>query len=460
MRQHQTFVFEGYRFDPKGPSIQLHYSLDGEVQFTETLHLPRSGLRSRLVDRELLDRCIALLHHIGGVSYWKTCAPPMIQTRGTMDSERAAFLRTVYRNGLGEFFYRNKIDFREKLQFPVTSTEAVSPIHHETESPTVLVPIGGGKDSIVTLELLKRSEIPVTLLRVGSHPLITKAAQVAGMPLLTIERELSPNLLELNAQGALNGHVPITAYLHALSLIVALLYGHRAVAFSNERSAEIGSVEYHDMEVNHQWSKSLAFERLFQDEMRRSLTTDLPVFSLLRPVSELAIARAYSQVPEYFGCATSCNANWTILKRRPKERWCRTCPKCAFAFALMAAFLPLPQVIDMFGGNLFADEKLLHLYRELLGLAGIKPFECVGTPEETTCAFLLARARGEAAQTTAMRMFVAEKLPQIANPEALLKEVLTPTTEHAIPPDFSLVLPEDLLRPAVTLDPPSPHAAA
>ncbi len=459
MRQYQSFIFESYRFDPKGPTIQLLYSLDGEVHFTETLHLPRAGLRSRFVDRELLDRALALLHHIGGVSYWKTCMPPQIHVRGAIDAERATFLTAVYQNGLGEFFFKNAIDFREKLRFPITTTTPVEAIVHHTDSPTVLVPIGGGKDSIVTLELLKRSEIPVTLLRVGGHPLIAQTAKIAGLPLITVERELSPTLFELNAQGALNGHVPITAYLHALSLIVALLYGHRAVAFSNERSAETGSVLFHGMEINHQWSKSLAFERLFQEEMRRSLTTDVPVFSLLRPVSELAIARAFSQVPEYAACSTSCNANWTILKRHPKERWCRACPKCAFSFAMFSAFLPLPQVIDMVGGNLFADASLLPLYRQLLGIEGMKPFECVGTPEETACAFLLIRARGDAAETPAMQMFVTEKLPFIASPEALLRGVLTPTTDHAIPPDFSLVLPEDLLRPDVDLAPPPTHAA-
>lgn len=49
-------------------------------------------------------------------------------------------------------------------------------------------------------------------------------------------------------------------------------------------------------------------------------------------------------------------------------------------------------MIKMFGGNLADREDLLPLFEELLGLKNFKPFECVGTPEESRAALeLLSR---------------------------------------------------------------------
>jgi hypothetical protein len=58
-----------------------------------------------------------------------------------------------------------------------------------------------------------------------------------GLPTLNIGRELSPLLFELNRRGAYNGHIPVTAINSAILVVAALLYGHDAIAFSNEHSA-------------------------------------------------------------------------------------------------------------------------------------------------------------------------------------------------------------------------------
>jgi hypothetical protein len=311
----------------------------------------------------------------------------------------------------------------------------------------VLVPFGGGKDSVVTAELLRDAGVPVTLLRMNAHPAIDRLAEAMGLPLLTVQRTIDPQLLELNKKGALNGHVPITAYMHALSFIVALLTGHRAVAFSDERSANVGSVIFRGKEINHQWSKGLEFERMFQSLIASHITPDLPVFSLLRPWSELMIVRRFAELPQYHGLATSCNGNWKLQDARRKTQaheglWCGKCPKCAFVFAMLAAWILVEDATAIVGNNCFADASLLPTYRELLGIEGMKPLECVGTPEETRAAFLLAHRRGDAADAPAMQMFVDDVLPQIVDGETLLEETLSPVPDHAIPPAYSTILPE------------------
>ncbi len=475
MQSHSTFIFDSYLWNPEAGTVQLKYSLDDEVHFTETLTFPSPPKLSP--DREEdFDRALFALHLIGGISYYKTCLPKEIDVRsGTLTEAEAAFWNGVYENGLGEFFYRNNIDFAGLINFR-SNTSPESPNHPAGRRPALetsnqptnqpinrlLIPIGGGKDSLVTAELVRNKAKDITLLRMGGHPLIDDLASVSGFPLLTIKRALSPELFKLNADGALNGHVPITAYLSCVTIVTSLLYGFDDVVMSNERSANIGNVAFRGKEINHQWSKSLEFEKAFQDYLKNSVTNRVQYFSLLRPLSELRIAEIFTKFPQYFRCSTSCNTNWKILGKKDKGTdkdsknpaphegfsgqstaggvWCNHCPKCAFVFALYAAFLPLDELLRIFGKNLFDDISILPLFQELLGIQGFKPFECVGTPEEAKAAFLLAHKKGELNETVIMKMFVNEVLTKIKKPEALIKEVLAPVAEHAIPEEFRDVI--------------------
>ncbi len=442
MQQYSRFIFERYDFDAATGTINLHYSLDEAVGFVETLRLPTKGMHLEDVDPALLDRALFLLHMIGGISYYKTCCPQKIDVRsGTLSPSQASFFKTVYEHGLGQFFYENNIDFRDRIMFPVGRDDEPEPIAWRPSRRKVLVPVGGGKDSAVTVELLRAGKVPFDLLRVGSHPLIERFAKIAKAPLLTVERSLSPALIQLNADGALNGHVPITAYHSILSLLLCLLYGYKAAVFSDERSADYGSVMFYGMEINHQWSKGLQFERMLQDIIRSTVTHDAAVFSMLRPLSELHISRLFAQFPQYFPIVTSCNANWKILQsEKSPERWCGKCPKCAFVFAMLAAFLPKATILEIFGKNFFEEPSLLPFYRQLLGMEGFKPFECVGTPEETQAAFLLIREGGEFNDTQVMQLFLQQQLPMIPDADAVVNAALTPNPEHAIPGDFATIL--------------------
>jgi 7-cyano-7-deazaguanine synthase in queuosine biosynthesis len=452
MKQYDTFTFDAYEWNPGEGTITLNYSLGDEVHFTETLTLPDQEKfpRAPEMDDAEFDRALFALHIIGGISYYKTCLPKEIVIRsGTLSESEAAFWSGVYENGLGEFFYKNDIDFTGLIKFPFDKKDQPAPELPQGEKsatarskPQVLVPIGGGKDSLVTLELLKKAGYDVTLFRMGQHDLIDEMAKVADLPLLSVKRALSPALFRLNEEQALNGHVPITAYLSCVTVALGLLYDIDAVALSNERSANEGNVEFHGKEINHQWSKSLAFERAFQDFVEESVTTRVRYFSLLRPLSEVRIAQLMAEYPQYFRFFTSCNANWKILEKTASKRWCGQCPKCAFAFALLAAFLPKPALPQIFKENFFDAPALQPLYRQLFGLEGTKPFECVGTVQETQAAFLLAHRRGDLEDTAAMQLFTEKVLPAIKDEEKLLADAFTPSGDHAMPEEFLKALPK------------------
>ncbi len=460
MKKYASFIFDSYEFNRNTGRVSLHYSLDDDLAFTETLTLPLDGMKLAEADEDELDAVLFALHLIGGVSYYKTCLPKRMQIHsGELTSTQAQFWNSVYEHGLGEFFYRNNLDFRNLISFPADAKQpkrfgnVVKKKIKREAAGRVLVPIGGGKDSIVTMGLLKKGIDQLTLFRVGGHPIIDDIAHIAGLPLLTIKRQLSPVLFDLNKEGALNGHVPITAYLSFVTVLVAILYGYDAVAMSNEGSASEGNVMHFGREINHQWSKGLVFERMMRDYTAKNISPSVEYFSLLRPMSELRVTQLFSQYPLYFDHFTSCNANWKILQDRitsdgaamhPSEAsgaWCNHCPKCAFVFCMMTAFLPLKQVVKIFGKDLHADESLLPLYRELLGLAAHKPFECVGTPDETKAAFLLAMRRGDAKKSAAMRMFEKEVLPTIDDQDMLIDACLKIGDDHLISGRFAGLLP-------------------
>ncbi len=457
MKKYSTFHFSSYDWNHHAGKISLKYKLDHDIDFEELIFLPEPVTDERLKEKHWqIERVLFALHLIGGMSYYKTCIPQKIDVHsGPLHTKNVQFWNTVYEQGLGEFFYRNSIEFRGLIKFPqVKKGPAPHPefkpvitskfIQETYEKKRILVPIGGGKDSMVTIELLKKSPHHITLLRLSESPLIDELAHAAGLPVLTIRRELSPNLFQLNKQGALNGHVPITAYLSILSVLIAIIYDFDAIAMSNERSANEGNVEYKGLTVNHQWSKSIEFERMLRKYITETIGETIEYFSVLRPLSELSITKIFCNYPQYFHRFTSCNTNWKIHEEHEDEQgglWCLKCPKCLFVFVCLAAFLPSEELTKIFGHNLFNDASLVPLFKQLLGLADIKPFECVGTSNETKAACILALQKGNYTKTLMMKLFKKEILPTIQNPHTLVNDALCPSREQCIPTFLHTILP-------------------
>lgn len=449
MANHQsysTFVFEQYHLDPTTKTITLTYSFDSELHFTETITLPADMPMERANSPDV-QRALFALHLAGGISYYKAYAPQNIAVRSSqLTKQQTDFWNEFYTKGLGEFFYTNKIDFKGLINFPV-SQDAPQPLPAQPaqEPRTALVPFGGGKDSQVTVEILRRAKLNITLFRMQGHPFITELADLNKLPLLQVSRTLDPRIYELNKQGALNGHVPITGYVTFLTILVALLAGHDSVFFSNERSSDYGNVDYLGMQVNHQWSKSLQAEHMLTDYIQQFVTTNVRYLNALRPLSELHIAKLFTREPKYFAHVTSCNRNWRwndLERSQHSGRWCGQCEKCAFVFAMFAAFLPLEQLGNIFHKNLFNDATLLPFYRQLWGAEDFKPFECVGTPQETQAALYLATRSAEYADTVIGHAFTTTVLPTLADPQQLMREAFTPDYSGVSPYIASMIKKE------------------
>lgn len=412
-KTYRQFRFEkyDYNFDAQAEKLQvnLHYSLDGDIHFTEILRLPIEASAWEAVDRAGLDRALAALHIMAGISYYKAYVPAEIVGL-KLDTEQAAFWNKVYQRGLGEFFFRNEIDFRGLINFPVTVNEAARAVASMGNPlpERSLVPIGGGKDSLVTSELLRDARMDFTLFSLRDAGPIADTAAVVGRPRIIVERAIDAQLFDLNEAGALNGHVPITAYISFLTVVCAVLYGYKYLVFSLEKSANFGQLLFHGMDVNHQYSKSEEFESDFRAYVKKYIDEGIEYFSFLRPLNELKIAQIFAgltQFDKFAGLFSSCNANFKIHKQKTPVLWCGNCPKCAFVFLILAPFVERTKLLEIFGQNLAAREDLLPLFEELLGLRNFKPFECVGTAEESRAALYLISQKPEYQNDLLIRRF-------------------------------------------------------
>ncbi|HYM56064.1 MAG TPA: hypothetical protein VES97_11925 [Solirubrobacteraceae bacterium] len=428
-------AFESFRFlsrelDEHG-RVRLRYALDEQVSFVEELDLPLPDGEVSEADRERLDGLLSLLHWVAGVSYFKTAVPPEVACEtGPPPPAVADLLEALYSEGLGELAYTNGLGALPRPSFP--RGEPVGGNEGSRAPKRVLVPVGGGKDSAVALEIVRRSGAELALFSVGDAPPIARTVAAAGLPRLLVHRRLDPGLAALNRAGALNGHVPITAIVSCVALLIAALHGFDTVAMANERSASSGNLSWDGIEVNHQFSKGLRAERLLRAAVAE-LASGVQSFSVLRPASELAIARAFARMEPYHAAFTSCNA---IFRTDPALRaasWCCDCPKCRFVFLALAPFSSPAHLREVFGSDLLEDESQFAGFALLTATGGHKPFECVGEEQESLAAIRLLAGDPRWSGHSVVRRLVVEVLPLHPPGAGDPAEALALSDDHDVP---------------------------
>jgi len=468
---------------------RLVYAFDDGPEMTETVTVPGAPFQLDGEREAAVQRALRLLHLIAGVSYYKAAVPEQVVIDGyAIDADTAALVETVYLNGLGEFAYRNGLNLRGRFKLPVveslplrergrgegalantasvepspptpaprpspradararddlrtsgSQTDHLAPEGEGCKAPVLglrehaLVAIGGGKDSLVSIEALRHAGVGETVTWIGGSQLIRACAERTGLPMLNIGRTLAPELFELNRQGAWNGHIPVTAVNSAIMVLAALVQGVDQVVFSNERSASYGSQIAGTGEVNHQWSKGWAFEQAFGEHVQRHIAADLHYYSLLRPLSELAVARQFARTDYYDTHFSSCNRNFHILGERPVNRWCGVCPKCHFVFLALAPFMPKTRLVRIFGRNLLDDEAQAAGFDALLEFQDHKPFECVGEGRESRAALATLATRPEWKEDVLVKRFASLIQPTLAADELRIEPLLAIEGEHRIP---------------------------
>ncbi len=422
-----------------GPIVRLHYGFGSTQEFTEVIEFDRDLPQEGQVGFEDFSRAVRVLLLIAGVSYYKSIAPTQIEAPALNAAERALLL-AMYDEGLREFAYRNNLP----VPLPVDLVErpGIAP-ELTVDSPTVrdgsLIPVGGGKDSALVADLVPDG----VLMAVNPKGAHQHLAEHLGRPLLSVQRTLDPQLRELVAAGALNGHVPVTAINSAIAVALAVLIDRRDVLMGLERSASEPSLVIPaeagrpEIEVNHQDSKSAAAEQLL-----RAVFDPIGVryLSLLRPMTELAIGRSVAQR----GLASdivSCNRAFTLWNENESSRTqrpCGDCAKCLFTALMLAPSLSPDQVREQFGRDLLDESDHLDPVRELWSAE--KPFDCVGERHESAAAVALLAELPEWKSQLIPKQLQAEAAQVLAEVGALPAQFLQIDSVEDLPPEYQQMI--------------------
>ncbi len=403
-KTYPEFVYDSYRYDVQSDGLHIVFTfrIGSDIVFSPSAFIPSRRFLHFPEHTPQMDTLVFNIGMIELISYWKCVCPPVIKVLcGSLDNTQKAFWKKIYFNGLGEFFYINGIqstinDFVEIIAPQPSASNTQTEIPPAPQANNYLVPIGGGKDSVVTLELLQQATAPTQRpvpLIMNPRGATVGCIQAAGYTMddvLEIHRTIHPRLLELNSQGCLNGHTPFSAMLAFYTLLASHLSGIPNIALSNESSANESTVV--GTSVNHQYSKSLEFENDFRSYTSQYISPIYNYFSYLRPLSELQIAMLFSRLPQYHPVFRSCNAG------SKQDIWCGKCAKCLFAYIILSPFIEPRKLNAIFGKDLLNDPSLEPFFQQLIGHADTKPFECVGTVSEVNSALSMAISRWYADQ--------------------------------------------------------------
>lgn len=367
--------------------LEFEFEIPGLIKFNPKTRILKKSFNWKDINNKYVKNMIFHIGLIELISYWKcACSPKIVIKCGFLNEEQIRWWKKLYFYGLGELFYTNNI----KTNLEDFVTIECPNNQNNTEYDKIrdefngyIVPVGGGKDSIVTLETLKLDKKNDYCLIVNPKPVTLKCAELAGFEndnIIEIYRTIDKNLLDLNKQGFINGHTPFSTMLAFVSYFVAYMLSKKYIALSNENSANESNVA--GEKVNHQYSKSYEFECDFENYSDKYLKMPVKYFSFLRPLNELQIAKIFSKHEKYHSVFKSCN----VGSKEKEWKWCLNCAKCLFAYIILSPYLYKEKLINIFGMDLFEKKELLKTFLELTGNGETKPFDCVGTFEEVNFA--------------------------------------------------------------------------
>ncbi len=388
-QKYDTFIYDKYEisYDDEYMNIKYYFNIPGLTWFYPQIKINKKYILNKEINNEYLEYLVFNIGLIELVSYFKcTCSPNVIIKAGYINLDQINWLKKLYFNGLGEFLYINNISTTEEELMNITCD------CKEVFLPKIdyvgygnLISVGGGKDSCVSLEILKNEENNSCFIINPKYPSL-ECSRVAGYSdekVVCVERILDRKIVELNNLGYLNGHTPFSSIVAFISYLCCYLQGKKNIVLSNESSANEATVL--GTNINHQYSKSYEFECDFNEYTNKYFGLDIHYFSLLRGISEFQIGRLFSKYKHYHSVFKSCN-----LGSKEKEwKWCSNCPKCLFVYIILSPFLYKEELVSIFGSDLYEREDLLDTYKEILGYSDTKPFECVGTYSEARYAVSL-----------------------------------------------------------------------
>ncbi|MBP9715689.1 MAG: hypothetical protein KBD48_00650 [Candidatus Pacebacteria bacterium] len=430
----KSFTFGSYRINKSRGTITFDYHVEFKSGIRQTYHdkIILKNISPELWDKipaDILRHTLESLTLMMGINYWCAFPTKNIKIKDfTLTREQAQFWDSLYLNGLGEFFYFMKMDFRDLIAFPYDENKKV-PLPSDMELPErSLLLNGAGKDSILSAEILKSSNTPFDFFAFAPTPAHMRIGKLVGANTIEVNRKMDFRLDLIKELYAISNSYPSVSTFTFIATLLSELLGYNAIVFSNESSADFGNMNYLGLEVNHQWCKSSVAEKMINDYVHDFITPSISTVSMLRKYNELQIVEKFVQYPKYLHYVTSCNTYFWLPRIEQRFRshgyWCNRCPKCAFLFTCFSAFLPKEEVVSIFGADLYKKKRLLSIFKRIMGIEGFKPLDCVGVPEEMILAMHYAKETGNYDGDLMINMFTENFPADKYNFKKIEKEIL------------------------------------
>lgn len=462
-KEYPDFIYKSYCWQINNDTIRIEFKFTmGDIEFNPFILINGiNGIRADVLKPSTIDNLAFNMGLAEIPSYWKTaCSPHILIEADYLDKDQVRFWKDLIVN-MGQFYCENNLPFLEPEIIVTAPKNIKNPAVADLVFDRFLVPLGGGKDSLVSLEVIKRylgrknnkeqirdNIITFTL---NANVALKNLIQTCQIKNVFIERHIDPRLIELNNRGYLNGHTPFSSILSVIGVALAVLFGCRDVVISQEQSSNEGNIIYRGRTINHQYSKTIEFENKFRKYSQKYLAKNIYYYSLLRPLFELQVTKIFANYSQYFPLFLSCNKSFTIknIQNKINTGWCGACPKCLSVYLMIYPFIGHDAAIRIFGQDLFKNAGLLPLMRQLIGKEGYKPFECVGTFKEMRAALYLSLIRAKEDNSgglpVLLQIFNDEYLSQYCNMEKESNKILNSwNNNHNLPKNLSKILKSSL----------------
>jgi len=394
MEKFNKFIIKSSQFDEKSLKAIFNFSFDDNIFFVEEIDFACKWFDvQKNMDQSILDWLVFHMSIALAISYYKLCPTrEIVLENWSLDDKQKEFWRKFYINWLGEYFFRNKISPLNLCYFVNYDNRKKEYKKFNIDSQKALVTLWWWKDSLFVSQIFEDTWLKFDTCTFGKdYVLHNSVGDRIWVPRLVINRKIDSKLFDMNQQWYYNWHVPITGIIAFVLEMAAYLYGYNYIVLANEKSSNEPNTYMDWIAINHQYSKSFEFEKDFDRYVNNYISSDVKYFSLLRWMYEIRIARDFIKYWKYFDVFSSCNNNFKIIEQNKttNDRRCCKCPKCAFVYSIFRPFIDDEQVKIIFWKELYKDGWLDNLFKELLGISGIKPFECVGTNEEVVLAMYM-----------------------------------------------------------------------
>ena len=249
--KYENFYYNSYKVyeDYDEIVLEFEYEVPGLVKYNPKSSILKKNFIFKDINTDYVKNMVFNIGLVELISYWKaTCSKNVYINCGNINNEQINWWKKLYFNGLSELFYRNNIktDIDSFMNIiPNSEIEEFNYDNIDEEYNGYIVPIGGGKDSVVTLETLKIDKNNDYALIINPKPVTLECARLAGLSndnIIEIKRTIDSNLIDLNSKGFINGHTPFSSMLAFYSYLTSYLLVKKYIALSNENSANESNI--------------------------------------------------------------------------------------------------------------------------------------------------------------------------------------------------------------------------